>query len=639
MKYSVLLAVTLLLSCTSSNKDVNKFADAELVRIYEWQDRRVTDSLVLYLSHNQAQYRKEAALAFASVQDTAAAEKLGRLLLDDSDEGVRQVAAVALGQSPCRSSIEALSAALKQEKNQTVLKYVLEALGNTLPDDSTTVLTAYETVSNESEEGKAWGVYKLGLRGIVHEDVINTALKGLLSTNRNTRLASSHFFARTSLKDFADKGNVLQGASYDPDVAIRIAATLALRQVKTDSSRIILQQRVKDNDERVRVSALRALRVFPFDLTAEAYLKALNDTSHQVRVASAETILGVATAGYAGAIYQAAKRVVDWRVQTTLFETVAKLQPSDTLFEEVENRYITSTNNYQKAALLSVLGRSAANYSFVGNELAVSNDPIVLSSAALSLGSCNQAEDFRDSQKPAFLALYKKAIERGDAAVTGIIAQILGDSTKQYKPLLTDITFLKVARDKLSLPKDNEAIQPVEAAIAYLEGHQPPEVKNSYNHPIDWELVRSIPANQKAVIQTTQGDITLLLFIEESPGSVANFITLTRQGYFNGKFFHRVVPNFVIQAGCARGDGWGSEDYSIRSEFTTGSYKEGSVGMASAGKDTEGTQWFITHSPTPHLNGRYTIFAEVIKGMDVVNKIGVGDRIIDARLQEDTRNE
>jgi cyclophilin family peptidyl-prolyl cis-trans isomerase len=61
--------------------------------------------------------------------------------------------------------------------------------------------------------------------------------------------------------------------------------------------------------------------------------------------------------------------------------------------------------------------------------------------------------------------------------------------------------------------------------------------------------------------------------------------------------------------------------------------------MASAGKDTEGTQWFITHSPTPHLNGRYTIFAEVIKGMDVVNKIGVGDRIIDARLQEDTRNE
>ncbi len=90
---------------------------------------------------------------------------------------------------------------------------------------------------------------------------------------------------------------------------------------------------------------------------------------------------------------------------------------------------------------------------------------------------------------------------------------------------------------------------------------------------------------------------------------------------------HRVVPNFVMQAGCNRGDGYGSEAYSIRSEFSLRRYAEGSVGMASSGKDTEGTQWFITHSPTPHLDGGYTIFATVASGMDVVNKIEVGDRI------------
>ncbi len=125
------------------------------------------------------------------------------------------------------------------------------------------------------------------------------------------------------------------------------------------------------------------------------------------------------------------------------------------------------------------------------------------------------------------------------------------------------------------------------------------------------------------------------LFVEEAPGSVVNFVTLVKSGYFNGKFFHRVVPNFVIQTGCNRGDGFGSEDYSIRSEFSQRKYKTGSVGMASAGKDTEGTQWFITHSPTPHLDGKYTIFAEVVKGMEVVHQVEVGDQIIEASLIKD----
>ena len=87
-----------------------------------------------------------------------------------------------------------------------------------------------------------------------------------------------------------------------------------------------------------------------------------------------------------------------------------------------------------------------------------------------------------------------------------------------------------------------------------------------------------------------------------------------------------------MQGGCYRGDGWGSENYSIRSEFGLRKYKTGSVGMASAGKDTEGTQWFITHSPTPHLDGGYTIFAEVIEGMDVVHQIEIGDKIIDIEI-------
>jgi cyclophilin family peptidyl-prolyl cis-trans isomerase len=115
---------------------------------------------------------------------------------------------------------------------------------------------------------------------------------------------------------------------------------------------------------------------------------------------------------------------------------------------------------------------------------------------------------------------------------------------------------------------------------------------------------------------------------------VANFVSLLNQKYFDEKYVHRMVPNFVIQTGCNRGDGYGSEPYSIRSEFSLNRYNDGSVGMASAGKDTEGTQWFVTHSPTPHLDGRYTLFANVTEGMEVVHKIQVGDKILNVRLQD-----
>ena len=118
-----------------------------------------------------------------------------------------------------------------------------------------------------------------------------------------------------------------------------------------------------------------------------------------------------------------------------------------------------------------------------------------------------------------------------------------------------------------------------------------------------------------------------------APGTVVNFVRLVKNGFYKNKAFHRVVPNFVIQTGCPRGDGYGSLDYTLRSELPYLHYDEGGyVGMASAGNNTEGTQFFITHSPAPHLDGKYTIFGKVSKGMEVVQSIAVGDSIEEVTL-------
>jgi cyclophilin family peptidyl-prolyl cis-trans isomerase len=124
-----------------------------------------------------------------------------------------------------------------------------------------------------------------------------------------------------------------------------------------------------------------------------------------------------------------------------------------------------------------------------------------------------------------------------------------------------------------------------------------------------------------AFIETAKGTIEIELAVLDAPQTAQNFITLARRGYFNGLQIHRVVPNFVVQDGDPRGDGSGGPGYSIRDELNDRPYLRGTVGMALSGPDTGGSQFFITHSPQPHLDAKYTVFGQVVNGMDVVDKL------------------
>lgn len=134
--------------------------------------------------------------------------------------------------------------------------------------------------------------------------------------------------------------------------------------------------------------------------------------------------------------------------------------------------------------------------------------------------------------------------------------------------------------------------------------------------------------NLAARIRTIRGTITLRLYSEEAPLTVANFVRLARNGFYDGLLFHRVVPGFVIQAGDPRGDGYGGPGYSIPCEVTPRHFTRGVVGMALAGRDTGGSQFFIMQSTQPHLDGYYTAFAEVTSGLDALDAVFQGDAIL-----------
>ncbi len=135
---------------------------------------------------------------------------------------------------------------------------------------------------------------------------------------------------------------------------------------------------------------------------------------------------------------------------------------------------------------------------------------------------------------------------------------------------------------------------------------------------------------KKGIIEMDEGKIVIEFFPEEAPGTVANFEKLTNEGFYNGLTFHRVIPGFVAQGGCPQGNGTGGPGYTIKCETAGNPHKHvrGALSMAHAGKDTGGSQFFICYDDFPHLDGVHTVFGQVVEGMDIVDGIEPGDKMI-----------
>ncbi len=144
----------------------------------------------------------------------------------------------------------------------------------------------------------------------------------------------------------------------------------------------------------------------------------------------------------------------------------------------------------------------------------------------------------------------------------------------------------------------------------------------------------------KATIKTNKGDISLKLFDDKAPITVANFVNLAKRGFYNGLKFHRVIKDFMIQGGCPLGTGTGGPGYKFQDEFVRELKhdKPGILSMANAGPGTNGSQFFITHVPTPWLDGKHTVFGEVVaaQDQDVVNSIQQNDKIEAVVIEDDT---
>ena len=650
----------------SASSPANKYQDASLRQIGTAQDERNTAALLPWLSNGNPIYRREAALALASVQAPAAVPAL-LPLLRDREPGVRRAAAYALGQTGDSTAVDSLRVRVLQENDGQVRRYVHEALGRTVTRHSLPELWRVETLNDTARAGAlAWGLSRAALRGLTSPESIRRTVL-LLNEPKlpaRSRLAAVVGLSRTrglddDLKRLA-LSTLLRVAQKDRSYAIRAAAATALGRIGVapmsmqekmggplpatyQISNVLAPLATKDPDYRVRLSAIRGLPFdeFAYSASRTAVFYALRRDRAPVALSAAEWLLahargeaGPSLAALADGNKQASVRVRAALLRAAVRHASPAARPS--LLETIEKRYPVAGSVYEKGFLLEALGEDPAAFDFVrGEAFAAGQSPVVAGYALAALLTMRRLADFPAARHADFATAMRQGLAGGDVAQLGTAAEALADAKLYPEAQPADLAALRAAQAKLQLPTEIEAWQGLQAAIDKLTKAPKPTsspLATAAQHPVDWAVVQGVPLGQQVRLRTSKGIILLELKPNEAPGAVASFVTLLNQHFYDKLYFHRVVPNFVAQGGDPRGDGNGSALYNLRSEFGDLHYEEGSVGLASAGKDTESCQFFITHTPTPHLDGRYPIFAQVVGGMDVVHKLDIGDQILSVEL-------
>ena len=598
-------------------------APADLRAIAIAEDRRAWNDGVLrgYLTHEDAATRARAALAVGRLQDTTTVDAL-LPLLGDPEPIVRREASFALGQIAHRSARAALEEKLG-DPDQEVVYLAVEALGKIGDKASTARIVEFLRSPNAAlRAGSAVALWRLA---------DSTAIERLMERQDDPDPAVRWRILYALEKIQAPDQIVLVAALHqdDDEPRVRAHAARTLGRQKSERATSYVLQMLDDPVPAVAVQALRALQ-FGADSTcaycAPAMARKLAHGDPYVRLTAAQALAssalmaGADSAGRQAVFDSLRAHLADEDGATRAAAATALLAHLGEAAMDDVAPLLGDPNYYVRAALVSAVGAlPGEQYEWVMLERLGRQVPLLeRMNAVLALGA-RGSRDVAPMLRP---ELYDRNLLYV-AAVAGAIEQ-LGDTlavpslTRVYEMRAGDADAdARVAlRDALRTLAGRAWADSLEAAHA--------KTPDPEGYPADHGTP---PAAARAVLRTWKGDIEWRFRADLAPQTVANFANLARRGYFDGMLVHRVVPDFVIQDGDPTATGWGGPGYSIRCEYNRLRYERGMVGMALSGKDTGGSQWFITHAPQPHLDGRYTIFAEVTRGMDVVDRIVQGDRI------------
>lgn len=604
------------------------FEDAALVQMYDAADGRDAAALLSYADNEVAAYRRAFARLVGSMPDSVLFAALAKLLADPIPY-VRLEAAWAIGQYRDTIALEVLETTMRKATIPEVKAELLEAIGKCAHPRAMAFLIRHEPNTPVEEAGKMWGVYRATLRGLLEEKHLRVVAAHLSSGEQDTRLAAVHTLARQSQYPLDAHYEALEAAArQDPSAEVRHMAVVALGKAGV-SDQVLADIALSDSDPVVRAAAISAFQNADKSPAANVIVDALEDGQPWVAMAAASRLtesthqrLMMSQRGVA-----LTSKVPEVRaaIVSAHFRLSANKRGAWQLFTEVASAYPDAVS---RAVLIKALQVEATAFDTLMAYLR-SNPPVSTAAAEALVQGALLHPEWRAALRAPVLA----TLQEGDLGAVAVFAEAAYSPQLKHQ-FIDDAEAFRTAAQRFTKPGEFEISNALLLASNKLLGEEHVPAYPAHNHGIDWQKVAEIPRNARAKLYSKGRFLDLQLVVEDAPGSVANFVALAENGFFDGLNFHRIVPGFVSQGGFPAGDGYHSVDYSLRSEFSSLRFGKGVVGMASAGKDTEGCQFFFTHVSTPHLDGRYTIIGAIAEGHDLLYEIGTGAVIDSVRIDK-----
>jgi len=617
------------------------------------EDRRVADSRLLLekLSGGQPAERVQAARAMGRIQSPGYLDALGAALADE-DRDVRLAVLFAIGQlglvpnQPVDARAGEIVRPLLDDPDSKLVAAALNALGKLATKDAPVEIAPLLTHRDAAVRAEAaFALFRcryapLWRREVVDPPVLpDAAAEALITAMRDpdpdVRFAATYAFSRYG--DPRAK-RALVSAATDREERIRLFAVRGLGHVADTSVVPHVIARLGDESVGVRVEAVGALRrALAFDALERmaddpsfhvraALAQALGessssssitrlqrlsaDASVSVKVAAIDALalrLGPAVLGRIG-VWAASG---DWRIRAAAARAGGRAGEAGA--EALATALADPDSRVQAAVLAGLSGSSTGDDVVIA---AMARDDLAVRGGAVAL----VAERAHLDRVGLLIAAY-------DASP--------GDEWIEIRESIADaLAGIDGAEKTLRRILAEDPAPSVRGKAAAALNETIPRGGPGFAYPASRWIDIDVPAGVRVDLETAHGTMRIELLPEEAPIHVASFLERVDAGFYDGLIWHRVVSNFVIQGGDPRGDGWGGAGENVRDEINEVRYGRGTLGMPKAGKDTGGCQLFITHVPTPHLDGSYTVFGQVVTGLDVIDAIEVGDAILSIRRVE-----
>ena len=664
------LAVLCLLSCGPKAappvdpKPAQALFEQKMRWILQLEDERQLrgggGDLIALLNDAEARIRRRAALAAGRVRLAEAVGPLTPLLHTDPDAEVRQMAAFAMGLIGDASAAEPLTTALTDTFPVTqgraaealgmighkpaapaiaamVSKYV-SAVDGLTPDDMTypkppgaeavrlgvyalVRLGSYEALAGAVLDGgrprSRWWPIAYALQRINDARAVPALLELLKGEGQLTRAFAARGLGQVKAQSAAAPLREMAENAGEPN-AVRIQAIRALALIGDPGAGAVMRRLIVSPkvDQNVQLEAITALSQLRSPESVELLIDLVSAPWPSARAAALHALARTDVDTFMSAI-SGLDPDQHWSVRAALATTIGDLgreraqAPLTNMLRDADQRVIP--------AVLDALAKiGAANAAAEMTARLKSDDPVVRAAASRGLAAV---------KAPNAVPALTEALERsqGDGLYVARAAALDALATLDPNAARPALTAALSDRDWAVRVRAAEILKRLDpnADVSAMRPAPAPSVPEL----AALDTFVSPRYSPVAYIDTSKGTIQFELAVLDAPRTVANFITLVRRNYFRGVQLHRVVPDFVVQDGDPRGDGEGGPGYTIRDEINQRPYVRGTVGMALDWADTGGSQFFITHSPQPHLDGRYTVFGQVVAGMDVVDRLQQWDTI------------